>query len=62
MAVFLRALQDHEDWAPELPRNAVIYASDYPRTIPLRARGLNAHIMTQVRAHLPRCPNPTADS
>ncbi|MBM0229502.1 MULTISPECIES: tyrosine-type recombinase/integrase [Micromonospora] len=58
MAVFLRALQDHEDWAPELPRNAVIYASDYPRTIPLRARGLNAHIMTQVRAHLPRWPQP----
>ncbi|MBM0230484.1 tyrosine-type recombinase/integrase [Micromonospora sp. STR1_7] len=58
LAVFLRALQDHEDWAPDLPRNAVIYASDYPRTIPLRARGLNAHIMTQVRAHLPRWPQP----
>ena len=58
LAVFLRALQDHEDWAPDLPRNAVIFASDYPRTIPLRARGLNAHIMTQVRAHLPRWPQP----
>jgi hypothetical protein len=24
LAVFLRTLQDHEDWAPDLPRNAVI--------------------------------------
>ena len=58
VAVFLRALQDHEDWAPDLPRNAVIYSSDYPRMDPLRARGLNSHVMTQVRAHLPEWPHP----
>jgi integrase len=58
IAVFLRALQDHEDWAPDLPRNAVIYSSDYPRMDPLRARGLNTHVMTQVRAHLPDWPHP----
>jgi integrase len=57
IAVFLRALQDHEDWAPDLPRNAVIYSSDYPRMDPLRARGLNTHVMTQVRAHLPDWPH-----
>jgi integrase len=58
LAVFLRTLQDHEDWAPDLPRNAVIYSSDYPRMTPLRARALNAHIVTQVRANLPRWPQP----
>jgi len=58
VAVFLRGLQDHEDWAPDLPRNAVIYSSDYPRMDPLRARGLNSHVMTQVRAHLPEWPHP----
>lgn len=58
LAVFLRALQDHEDWAPELPRNAVIYSSDYPRMVPLRARGLSAHVVTQIRAQLPRWPQP----
>jgi integrase/DNA-binding transcriptional regulator YhcF (GntR family) len=58
IAVFLRALQDHEDWAPDLPRKAVIYSSDYPRMDPLRARGLNTHVMTQVRAHLPDWPHP----
>ena len=58
VAVFLRTLQDHEDWAPDLPRNAVIYPSDYPRIDPLRARGISTHVMTQVRAHLPSWPNP----
>ncbi len=58
IAVFLRALRDHEDWAPDLPRTAVIYSSDYPRMDPLRARGLNTHVMTQVRARLPTWPHP----
>ena len=58
LAVFLRALRDHEDWAPELPRTAVIYSSDYPRMDPLRARGLSSHVMTQVRAALPSWPHP----
>lgn len=58
LAVFLRALQDHEDWAPDLPRSAVIYSSDYPRIEPLRSRGLSNHVMTQVRAHLPQWRHP----
>jgi hypothetical protein len=57
-AVFLRALRDHEDWAPELPRTATIYPSDYPRTVALRARGLSTHVMLQVREHLPRWRDP----
>lgn len=52
IAVFLRTLRDHEDWAPDLPRTAVIYGSDYPRMDPLRARGLNPQVMAQVRARL----------
>lgn len=30
----------------------------YPRMDPLRARGLNSHVMIQVRAHLPEWPHP----
>jgi hypothetical protein len=48
LAVFVRALQDHEAWAPDLPRNAVIYSSECPRVDPLRARGVNTHVMAQV--------------
>lgn len=58
IAVFLRALRDHEDWAPELPRTATIYPSDYPRIKPLRARGLSTDLMVQVREHLPRWRDP----
>lgn len=52
IAVFLHTLRDHEDWAPDLPRTAVIYSSDYPRMDPLRARGLSPRVMAQVRARL----------
>jgi hypothetical protein len=34
IAVFLRTLRDHDDWAPDLPRTAVIYSSDcLPRLV-----------------------------
>lgn len=56
-AVFLQALRLHEDWAPDLPRTAVIYSSDYPRMEPLRGRGLSTHIMVQVRDALPSWAN-----
>ncbi|MEU8180853.1 hypothetical protein AB0B85_19695 [Micromonospora sp. NPDC049044] len=58
LAVFLPALQDQRTGRPTCPETP----SSTPRTtrerIPLRAGGLNAHIMTQVRAHLPRWPQP----
>jgi integrase len=58
IAVFLRALRDHEDWAPDLPRTAAIYSGDYPRIVPLRARGLSTHVMVQVHEHLHRWRDP----
>ena len=58
IAVFLRALREHEDWAPGLPRTAAIYGGDYPRIPPLQARGLSTHIMVQVHEHLPRWRHP----
>ena len=58
IAVFLRALREHADWAPTLPGTVVIYSSDYPRMRALRARGLSTHVMVQVREHLPRWRDP----
>jgi hypothetical protein len=58
IAVFLRALRDHEDWAPQLSRTATIYPSDYPRMGAMRARGLPTHVMVQVREQLPRWRDP----
>jgi integrase len=58
IAVFLRALRDHEDWAPQLPRTATIYPSDYPQMGAMRARGLPTHVMVQVREQLPRWRDP----
>lgn len=53
LAVFLRQLREHEDWAPSLPRTAVIYASDYPAHRESKPRGLGAQTMAQVNAALP---------
>lgn len=58
IAVFLRTLHEREDWAPDLPRNAVIYGSDYPRMDPLRARGLSVYVLAQVKANLPAWSQP----
>ena len=59
IAVFIRALREHEDWAPTLPRTAAIYGGDYPRMRPMQARGLSTHIMVQVHEHLHRWRDPS---